>query len=165
MARIARSLCQIAPKRRTGRILDYVARNRIPRAPGPPATPSLFVVSNAWNHPTRRLERTSGHLVEREGNPRTPGANGGSTRVPGAKKDISSKVVPRQLGMLEQVFLDGFEPVVTRLGPWKIPKCLENGPFSDQKWVKMGQKRVFPKVILDHLGCSNKYFQPILRLW
>ena len=144
--------------------------------------------------------------------PRTVGANGGSTRVPGAKKMIFSKVVPRPLGMLKQVFLGRFGPVVARFGPWKIPKCLENGPFWDHKWVKngsktrfskndpgpfgmlkqvvlahfepvatgfgswssqnalkmghfgtkngskMGQKRVFPKVIPDHLGCSNKCF-------
>ena len=38
--------------------------------------------------------------------------------------------------MLKQVFLAHFEPVVTRFGPWKIPKCLENGSFWDQKWVK-----------------------------
>ena len=42
MARIARSLCQTAPKRRTGRILGYVARIRIPRAPVPPATPHFL---------------------------------------------------------------------------------------------------------------------------
>ena len=44
-------------------------------------------------------------------------ANGGSTGVPGAKKLIFSKVVPRPLGMLKQVFLGGFEPVVARFGP------------------------------------------------
>ena len=70
--------------------------------------------------------------------PRTVGANGGSTRVPEAKKIIFYKVVPRPLGMLKQVFLGRFEPVVMRFGPWKIPKCLENGPFWDQKWVKNG---------------------------
>ena len=89
---------------------------------------------------------------------RTVGVNGGSTRVPGAEKIIFSKLVPRPLGMLKQVFLARFGPVVTRIGPWKIPKCLENGLFWDKKWSKMGQKRVFSKVILDHLGCSNKCF-------
>ena len=101
--------------------------------------------------------------------------------------------------MLKQVFLAHFEPVVTRLGPWKIPKCLEKGLFWDQKWVrkgpktcfsksdrgplgmlkqvfiahfepvvtrlgpwKMGQNRVFPKVILNYLGWSNKCFWPVL---
>ena len=60
-------------------------------------------------------------------NPRTVGANGGSTRVPGAKKLIFSKVVPRPLGMLKQVFLGHFEPVVARFGPWKkAPKSPKN---------------------------------------
>ena len=86
--------------------------------------------------------------------PRTMGANGGSTRVPRAKKIIFSRVVPRPLGMLKQVFLGRFEPVVARFGPWNIPKCLENGPFWTNNGSIMGQKRVFPKMILDHLGCS-----------
>ena len=66
--------------------------------------------------------------------------------------------------MVKQVFLARFEPVVTRFGPWKIPKWLENGPFWDQKWVQNGSKTRFsksdPKV--DHLGCSDKCFYPIL---
>ena len=61
--------------------------------------------------------------------------------------------------MLKQVVLAHFEPVGARFGPCKIPKCLENGPFWDQKWVKNGSKRVSPKVIPDHLGCSNKCFE------
>ena len=56
---------------------------------------------------------------------------------------IFSKVVPRPLGMLKQVFLGHFEPVVARFGPWKIPKCLENGRFWDHKWVKNGSKTRF----------------------
>ena len=121
-----------------------------------------------------------------------------------------------RLGMLKQVFLARFEPVVACFGPRKIPKCLENGPFQDQKWVKngsktrfsksypgafgmlkqvflarfepmvtrfgprktenafkmgrfgskigskMGQKSLFPKVIVDHLACSTKCLEPIL---
>ena len=43
--------------------------------------------------------------------------------------------------MLKQVFLARFEPVVARFGPRKIPKCLENGPFWDQKWLKNGSKK------------------------
>ena len=69
--------------------------------------------------------------------PRTAGAN---SVVPGAKKMIFPKVVPRPLGTLKQVFLARFEPVVARFGPWKIPKWLENGPFHDQKRVKNGSK-------------------------
>ena len=58
---------------------------------------------------------------------------------------IFSKVVPKPLGMLKQVFLGRFEPVVARFGPWKIPKCLENGPFRDQQCVKNGSKPRFSK--------------------
>ena len=47
--------------------------------------------------------------------------------------------------MLKQVVLAHFKPVVTRFGPRKIPKCLEIGPFWDQKWVKNGSKPRFFK--------------------
>ena len=77
--------------------------------------------------------------------PHTVGANGGSTRVPGARKIIFSKVVPRPLKMLKQVFLGRLEPVVARFGPWRMPKCLENGPFWDQQCVKNGSKTRFSK--------------------
>ena len=59
-------------------------------------------------------------------------------------------------GMPKQVFLDRFELVVARFGPPKIPKCFENGLFWDKNGSKMGQKCVFPKMILEHLGCLNK---------
>ena len=90
--------------------------------------------------------------------PRTVGANGGSTRVPGAKKKIFSKVVPRPLGMLKQVFLGRFEPVVARFGAWKIPKCLENGPFQDQKWVKNESKTRFSKSDPGPFGMLKQVF-------
>ena len=45
--------------------------------------------------------------------------------------------------MLKQVFLGRFEPVVACFGPRKIPKCLENGSFWDQKWVKNQSKTRF----------------------
>ena len=77
--------------------------------------------------------------------PRTTGANGGPTRVPGAKKMIFFKVFPRPLGMPKQVFFGRFEPVGPRFGPCRVPKCLENGPFQDQKWVENGSKMRFSK--------------------
>ena len=128
------------PKPSTGRILGYVAQIRIPRAPSPPASPhflwfpSIRIAPRATQTP---YQWSLGGAGGQPG-PRTVGANGGSTRVPGAKKIIFSKVVPRPLGMLKQVFLGRFEPVVVRYGPRNIPKCLENGPFWDQKWVKNG---------------------------
>ena len=56
----------------------------------------------------------------------------------------------------KQVSLAHFELVVARLGPPKVPKCLENGVFWDKNGSRIGQKSVFPKMILDHLGCLNK---------
>ena len=52
---------------------------------------------------------------------------------------------PRPCATLKQVFLDRFELVVAHFGPPKIPKCLENGLFWDQKWVKNGSKTHFFK--------------------
>ena len=52
---------------------------------------------------------------------------------------------PGPFGMLKQVFLAHFEPVVMRFGPWKIPKCLEKGRLWEQNWVKNGSKTRFFK--------------------
>ena len=90
--------------------------------------------------------------------PRTVGVNGGSTRVPGAEKKIFSKVVPRPLGMLKQVFLARFEPVVACFGPCKIPKCLENGPFWNQKWVENGSKTRCSKTDPEPFGMLRQVF-------
>ena len=62
---------------------------------------------------------------------------------------------PRPCATPKQVFLDRFELVVAHFGPPKIPKCLENGLFWDPKGSKMGQKRIFSNLILDHLGCTK----------
>ena len=48
-------------------------------------------------------------------------------------------------GMPKQVFLACFELVLARFGPPKIPKCLENGVFCDQKLVNNGSKKCFSK--------------------
>ena len=90
--------------------------------------------------------------------PRTVGANDGSTGVSGAKKMIFFKVVPGPLGMLKQVFLARFKPVVARFGPWKIPNASKMGRHGTKDGSKMGEKRVFPQVIFDHSICSNKCF-------
>ena len=52
---------------------------------------------------------------------------------------------PRPRATLKQVFLDRFELVVAHFGAPKIPKCLENGLFWDQKWVNNGSKTHFSK--------------------
>ena len=71
---------------------------------------------------------------------------------------IFFKVVPRPLGMLKQVFLGHFEPVVVLFGPWKIPKCLENGMFQDQKRVKKGSKTHFSKSDPGPFGMLKQVF-------
>ena len=51
---------------------------------------------------------------------------------------------PTPCATLNQVFLDRFELVVAHFGPPKIPKCLENGLFWDQKWgAQTGEMRAF----------------------
>ena len=62
-----------------------------------------------------------------------------------AKNWLFLKNDPRPCVMLKQVFLDCSEPVVAHFCPPKIPKCLENGLFWDQKGVKNGSKPHFFK--------------------
>ena len=82
--------------------------------------------------------------------------NGSKT---GQKRNFS-KSDPAPFGMLKQVFLAHFEPVVTRFGPWKVPKCLENWPFWDQKWVKYWSKTLFSK---SHRGLFGVHKQVVLE--
>ena len=129
------------------------------------------MVSKPQNRPTRRLDpRISGHLVQPEGSPasarRGPTVGPPGSKTTGAKKIIFSKVVPRPPGMLKQAFLGCFEPLVARFGPWKFPKCLENGPFQDQKWVKNGSKSCFSKSDPGPFGMLKQvfsaHFEPVV---
>ena len=58
---------------------------------------------------------------------------------------------PRPCATLKQVFLDRFELVVLR----KSQNALKMGCFGTKNGSKMGQKRIFPNLILDHLGCTK----------
>ena len=55
---------------------------------------------------------------------------------------------------------------MARFGPWKIPKCLENGPFWDQQWVKNGSKTHFSKSDPGPFGMLKQVFlarfEPVL---
>ena len=53
--------------------------------------------------------------------------HGGHFWVQKGFKIIFSKFVPRPLGVLKQMFLARFEPMVARSDPPKFPKSLENG--------------------------------------
>ena len=68
--------------------------------------------------------------------------------------------------MLKQVLLDRFELVVAHFGPPKIPKCLENGLFWDQKWLNSGSKTHFSKPHPRPFGVQKRvksaHFEPIL---
>ena len=68
--------------------------------------------------------------------------------------------------MLKQVVLARFEPLATGFGTCKIPKCLENGPFWDQKCVKNGSKRRFSKSDPRPFGMLKQVFlarfEPVL---
>ena len=44
----------------------------------------------------------------------------------------------------------------------KSPNALKMGSFGTKNGSKMDQKCVFPKILLDYLGCTNKWNEPIL---
>ena len=67
-----------------------------------------FQASKSPNETSRPPYQWSLGAAGGPASPRTVGASGGSTRVPGAKKIIFSKVTPRPLGMLKQVLLGHF---------------------------------------------------------
>ena len=81
-----------------------------------PPTFCGFHASKSPNEPSRPPYQWSLGGAGGQHSPRTVGANGGSIRVPEVKKITFFKVVPRPLGMLKQVFLGRFEPVVARFG-------------------------------------------------
>ena len=56
------------------------------------------------------------------------------------------------------MFLAYFEPEFMRFGPYKIPKCLENGPLWDQKWVKNASKTRFFKSDPGPFGMLKQMF-------
>ena len=62
---------------------------------------------------------------------------------------------PRPCAMLKQVFLDRFELVVAHLVLRTSQNALKMGCFGTKNGSKMGQKHIFPNLILDHMGCTN----------
>ena len=76
-------------------------------------------------------------------------------------KTSSSKNDPAPFGILQKLFFAHFVPVGTRFGLWKIPTCLEKGPFWDQKGIKhatkgaLGPFGVLKQVFLAH-------FEPVV---
>ena len=123
-----------------------------------PSTFCGFQASDSPNETPRPPYKWSLGTAGGQPGPCTAGASGGSSGFPGAKKIIFFEVVPRPLGMLKHVFLARFEPVGERFGPWKIPKCLGNGSFWDQKWVENGSKTRFSKLDPGPFGMLKQLF-------
>ena len=65
--------------------------------------------------------------------------------------------------MAKQVFFAHFEPIGTAFGQWKIPICLEERPFWQQKWVKNRSKTCFSKSDHGPLVVHKQHiFEPFL---
>ena len=126
-----------------------------------PQTPTFcgFQASELPNEPPRPPYQWS--LGGARGQPslRTAGANGGSTRVPrGEKNDFFPKLFLDHLGCSNKCFWPVLSPWWRVWGHVKSQNALKMGRFGTNNGSKMGQNRIFPKVILDHMGCSNKCF-------
>ena len=61
-------------------------------------------------------------------------------------KCVVPKVLLDHLAMLKQVFFAHLGPVVTRFGPWKVPKRLASGPL----WGPNGRQKVGPKGVFQN---------------
>ena len=71
------------------------------------------------------------------------------------KKLTFLKNDPRPCVMLKQVFwtvLSLWWPILVLQ---KSQNALKMGCFGSKNGSKMGQKRIFPNLILHHLGCTN----------
>ena len=53
-------------------------------------------------------------------------------------------------------------PLQATLATPKSQNALKMGWFATKNGLKMGQKNVFPKILLDYLGSTNKWNEPIL---
>ena len=63
------------------------------------------------------------------------------------QKSVFAKVTHNHLGYYNKCF-NPFSARGDAFWPMKIPKCFENGPFLDQRWVKNGSKKHFSKKLL-----------------
>ena len=117
-----------------------------------------FQASESPNDPRRPPYQWSLGAAGGPASPRTVGAKGGSTRVPGAKKIVFSNLFVDHLGCSNKCFWAILSPWWRVLGHGKSQNALKMSRFGTNNASKMGQKCVFPKMIPDHLGCSNKWF-------
>ena len=80
----------------------------------------------------------------------------------GAKKRLFSKMILDHMECQNNCFwpiLSTWWPVLALL---KSQNALRMGCFGTKNQSEMDQKCVFPKILLDYLGCTNKWNEPIL---
>ena len=89
------------------------------------------------------------------GGPASPRTRWGPTvgppGSPGRKKCFFPKLFVDHLGCSNKCFWSVLSPWWRVLGHGKSQNTLKMGRFATNNGSKMGEKRVFPKVILDHL--------------
>ena len=83
------------------------------------------------------------------------GCPNGSTGSNRGRKLTFLKNDPRPCVMLKQVFWTVLRLWWPILVLRKRQNALKMGCFGTTNGSKMGQKRIFPKLIVDHLGCTN----------
>ena len=151
-------LCRLAGdshKPRTGHIFGYMAQNAIPRAPSPPPTFCGFHPSELPKWMPRPPYPGPVGCGKLQAQAQTGGCPNGSIGSNRGRKMTFLKNDPRPCVMLKQVFLDCFELVVAHFVLRKSQNALKMRCFGTKNGSKMGQNRIFPKLILDHLGCTN----------
>ena len=141
-----------SPKTKSGPYLGLVGQNKQYHGTQSTCNPPLFVVSKPQNRPTRRLDPRTSPISRHFG-------------IFHTRKRVNTVEHPRWYGTpLETIFFDPWTSVDPPLAPHRarpggaLQLHQPTDPFRTKNGSKMGPKRMFPKVILDHLGCSNKCF-------
>ena len=116
-----------------------------------PPTSYGFQASESPNETSRPPYQWSLRAAGGPASPHTVGANGWSTRVPRAKKTFFLKLLLDHLGCSDKCFWAILSPWWPALGHGKSQNALKMGRFGTNNGSKMGQKRVFTKMTLDHL--------------
>ena len=75
---------------------------------------------------------------------------------------VFPKMILDHLGCLNKSNEPIFSPLQAILATPKSQNALKMGCFVTKNQSKMDQKCVFPKIILDYLGCTNKWNEPSL---
>ena len=104
-------------------------------------------------------------VVARFGPPKIPKCleNGLVRDKKWVKNAFFPKIILDHLGCMNKCNEPILRPLQAILATPKSQNALNMGWFGTKSQSKMGQKNVFPKILLGHLGCANKWNEPILR--